>query len=84
MLEQVVCKLQCHHNAPVTGSDQEISAIRLGAVYAGYEADKLTENAIFGKWTPMAEFNTSITNPAAVAFFKPGKKYYCTFTEAPD
>lgn len=84
MIDKVVCKLQCHSNGPVTGAGDEYAAIRLGAVYANYEADKLTENAIFGKYTPMAEFNTSIANPEAAAFFKPGKKYYVTFTEAPD
>ena len=84
MLDQVVCKLHCHYNAPATGGTEEISNIRLGAVYENYEADKLTENAIFGKYTPMAEFQSAIANPNAVAFFKPGKKYYCTFTEAPD
>jgi hypothetical protein len=43
-----------------------------------------SENAIFGKATPWGETVMGIANPAAVRFFKPGKKYYVTFTEAPD
>lgn len=84
MLDKVVCKLQCHVNQPQANSPDGYHTITLGAVYANYEADKLTENAIFGKYTPFAEFRSSITNPAANAFFKEGKKYYVTFTEAPD
>jgi len=59
--------------------------IRLGAVWAGStEAQQASENAIFGKWTPMGELNMTLKNPEAVVFFKHGKKYYITITEAPD
>lgn len=85
MLEKVVAKMQCHYNQPQANSDQDFHTLRLGAVYAGYEKDKENgENAVFGKWTPFAECNMSIANPAANEFFKEGKKYYVTFTEAPD
>jgi len=85
MLDQVVAKMQCHTNQPLPNNAEGFHSIRLGAVYAGYEKDKANgENAVFGKWTPFAECNMSITNPDANAFFKEGKKYYVTFTEAPD
>lgn len=85
MLDKVVAKMQCHVNQPQPNSAEGFHSLRLGAVYAGYEKDKENgENAVFGKWTPFAECNMAIANPAANAFFKEGKKYYVTFTEAPD
>ena len=85
MLEKVVAKMQCHVNQPQEHSTEGHHTIRLGAVYAGYEKDKENgENAVFGKYTPFAECSMSVCNPAANAFFKEGKRYYVTFTEAPD
>lgn len=83
MLEKVVAKMQCHNNKQTREGD-EYHQIVLGCVYEGYEKDKLTESAIFGKYTPFGECRMAITNPAANEFFKEGKKYYVTFTEAPD
>lgn len=84
-MNQVVCKLKCHE----TPSPDEISdlpqAVRLGAVWEPDEGKReLPENAVFGKYTPWGEARLGIANPAAKAFFKPGKSYYVTFTEAPD
>ncbi len=83
MSEKVVAKMQCHTNQPQANSTDGFHSVTLGALYAGYEADKLTENAIFGKWTPFAECRMSIANPAANAFFKEGKRYYVTFMTMP-
>lgn len=84
-LTQVVAKMQCHFNQPQANSSEGFHTLRLGAVYAGYEQDKANgENAVFGKYTPFAECNMAVCNPAANEFFKEGKKYYVTFTEAPD
>lgn len=81
----VVCKMQCH---VVPGEDlinDTIQTVALGAVYEPDEGQRaLPENAIYGKWTPWGEFKAGIANPDAKRFFKPGKKYYVTFTEAPD
>jgi hypothetical protein len=56
-----------------------------GGVWEGSpEAQAASENAIFGSMTPMAEFNAMIRNEAVAAALNPGKKYYVTFTEAPD
>lgn len=85
MLEQVVAKMQCHQNSPQQGGSEGYRTIRLRAVYAGYEKDKENgENAVFGKYTPFAECSMSVCNPAANEFFVAGKRYYVTFTEAPD
>ena len=88
MGHQVVAKMQCHGNTSVPQSDVEqphLFSISLGGVWEGStEAQRKSENAIFGHWTPMADLKMSIRNPAAAEFFKPGKKYYLTFTEAPD
>lgn len=87
----VIAKMQCHENsgtarAPANKDDSPSCArIRLGAVFEGTpEGQAASENAIFGFWTPMGSVEMGICNPPAAEFFKPGKKYYVTFTEAPD
>lgn len=89
----VRAKMQCHVNegnadmGKEVGSASSYASVRLGAVYEGWPEGKdgaATENAIFGRATPCGEVSMQIANPAAAAFFKPGKKYYVDFTEAPD
>lgn len=94
----VRAKMQCHGNvgtasmgqrAPDGGNynvNTSTAQISLGAVYenADYEKREQSENAIFGMATPCGSVQLSIANPDAAAFFKPGKKYYVDFTEAPD
>jgi len=80
--------MQCHE-APELGSygedNEAVKKVRLGAVYEGSaEKQAASENAIFGKYTPWGECVMGITNPAALKFFQAGKKYYVTFTEAPE
>ena len=58
--------------------------IALGAVYEADPDKRAPENAIFGNATPWGEVVMGITNPEAKKFFKNGKSYYVTFTEAPD
>jgi hypothetical protein len=87
---RVVAKMQCHESPePGTYADnnEDAKKVRLGAVYEAFKSEEeraASENAIFGKYTPWGECVMGITNPVALAFFKPGKKYYVTFTEAPD
>lgn len=54
--------------------------VNLGAIYG-----KEGENKDFADATPSGQcwMNINSGRPAA-EFFKPGKKYYVTFTEAPD
>jgi len=59
--------------------------VSFGAVWEGTtERQAQSENAIFGEQTPCAEFKATIKNEAVAALLVPGKKYYVTFTEAPD
>jgi hypothetical protein len=90
----MVCKLQLHeitpkqHNACIDKDNKPtlpISIVKFGAVWEGSsEKQAMSENAIFGHWTPTAFFNASIANEAVIDKLVPGKKYYVTFTEAPD
>ena len=79
-LGAVVAKMQCsviESNRTFYSTQHKV---KLGAV-CGQEG----ENKDFADATPSGEcwMNISAGRPAA-DFFKPGKKYYVTFTEAPD
>lgn len=79
----VVCKMRCHE-APENPSEAP-EKVRLGAVWEPDEAKReLPENALFGKATPWGEIVLGIANPDAKRFFRPGKSYYVTFSEAQD
>lgn len=86
MAEQVVCKMQCNEVPPEGHLDDDsVQPVGLGCVYESDQGKReLPENAVFGKYTPWGSFRAGIGNPAAKKFFKPGKKYFVTFTEAPD
>lgn len=86
MSANVLCKFQCHSKTGEADADALRSAtIQLGAVWEGTtEAQQASENAIFGKWSPYGSIMLGIMNPSAAALFQPGKRYYVTFTEAPD
>lgn len=77
----VVAKMQCHNVETTRFSETfQQHKVNLGAVYS----DK-GENKDFCDATPSGACWMVITDgmPAA-KFFQPGKKYYVTFTEAPD
>lgn len=83
MIDAVVAKMQCHTLETMQYGQEAAQSYRrmkLGAVY-GTEG----ENKDFADATPSGECWMQISNgrPAG-EFFKPGKKYYVTFTEAPD
>lgn len=62
------------------GNNMQYRKVFLGAVYG-----KDGENAGFAKATPSGECWLQIdAGMPAADWFKPGKKYYLTFTEAPD
>lgn len=81
MSNKVVAKMRC--NEVTTSRFSETSKqhkVQMGAVY-GYEG----ENAAFTKATPSGALWMNIDDSApALDFFKPGKSYYVTFTEAAD
>ena len=80
MLNAVVAKMQVNVLEAKKYQHGEQLTVRLGAVYG-----KEGENKDFADATPSGEcwMNINTGRPAA-EFFKPGKKYYVTFTEAPD
>lgn len=80
-LTAVRAKMTCHGMAP-THPNSNTSKVEMGCVYSATDA---TENANFTKYTPWGNCTMGIdTDAPAAEFFKPGKKYYVTFTEAPD
>jgi len=87
----MVCKLQLHALTPsgtLFASDNSplpAAKMRFGAVWEGStDKQRMSENAMFGHWTPNAEFTATVVNESVVNNMEVGKKYYVTFTEAPD
>lgn len=83
-INAVVAKMQCHSidSSRVSSGPQGVvyHKVRLGAIY-GREG----ENKDFSDATPSGECWMQINEGRpALAFFEPGKRYYVTFTEAPD
>ncbi len=82
-LTSVVAKMACHSVDSSRWGSQEncvTHKVNLGAV-----CGKEGENKDFSDATPSGQcwMNINTARPA-LSFFKPGKKYYVTFTEAPD
>ncbi len=48
----------------------------------GYPADGADEDNTYAKWTPLANCNITVANPALFGQFKVGEKYYVDFTLA--
>jgi hypothetical protein len=83
----MVCKLTLNALAEHRFANQSEPMVKVefGAVWEGSpEKQAESENAIFGKQTPQARFDATIRNQAVIDKLQPGKKYYVTFTEAPD
>lgn len=82
-MEAVRAKMVCNRTERTeygTQPGRQYTRAHMGAVYG-----TSGENADYAKATPSGECWLQIDEgvPAA-GFFKPGKKYYVTFTEAPD
>jgi hypothetical protein len=81
MLDAVVAKMRCNsvHTSKFSETYKQ-HKVELGAV-CGNEG----ENESFTKATPAGALWMNIEEGRpALDFFKPGKSYYVTFTEAPD
>lgn len=80
-MNAVVAKMQCQFVETTKHSTTYTQhKVKLAAVY-GNEG----ENKDFADATPSGECWMQISNGRpALEFFQPGKKYYCTFTEAPE
>lgn len=80
-LTAVRAKMQCRDTGQGSPSGA-VTKVQLGCVYSSKDA---TENANFTRYTPWGSCEMGIDADApAASFFKPGKNYYVTFTEAPD
>ena len=79
-MEAVRAKMQCRAMETTDFGTWKQNKVSLGAVYGNGG-----ENKDFSDATPSGECWMVISSgrPAA-EFFKPGKTYYVTFTEAPD
>lgn len=80
MIDKVIAKMVCNTLGTTQYAFGSQTKVTLGAVYSASG-----ENKDFCNATPSGECWMQISDgmPAA-SFFKPGKKYYVTFTEAPD
>lgn len=72
------CKMRCEYNEEVQGSKPSSHRLILRAVYQ----DGAKENEEFFAATPSGTTELQVVAPAAAAGFKPGRFYYCDFTEA--
>lgn len=80
-LSAVVAKMQCNavESTKYSPTYQQ-HKVKLGAV-----CSNTGENKDFADATPSGECWMQISDGRpALGFFQPGKKYYVTFTEAPD
>lgn len=79
-LKAVVAKMVCREMESKDQGHFKQHKVSLGAV-----CGKDGENKDFSNATPSGECWMQISDGRdAKEFFKPGKKYYVTFTEAPD
>lgn len=77
-ISAVRAKMVC--NNTFQNPNGAVYKVQLGCVYS-----TTGENASFTKYTPFGACEMGIDADAPAAkFFEPGKKYYVTFTEAPD
>ncbi len=81
MTNAVVAKMQCSGiETNRWGPNQATHKVCLGAIYG-----KEGENKDFADATPSGQCWMQISaGRPALEFFEPGKKYYVTFTPAPD
>lgn len=80
-ISAVVAKMSCQVIETANyGGNKPYHKVKLGAIYG-----KEGENKDFTDVTPAGECWMQINDERpALSFFKPNKKYYVTFTEAPD
>ncbi len=73
-------KFKCSSVTNMANGTHKYQEVKLNAVYAG-ELNK--EDNEFAKATPSGSLTMSVSNPAALDYFKPDKDYYMDFSEAP-
>lgn len=86
----MVCKLRLNSKEPMKGwssANEEMpgQSVHFGAVWEGStEKQQMSENAVFGHWTPYGEFKGSILNPHVNEKLVQGHNYYVVFLDAPN
>jgi hypothetical protein len=71
-----------YNNGPDGTRTQENLTFSAVGPSGNYPADGSDENNTFARFTPNAQLNISILNPALFGQFKLDEKYYVDFTEA--
>lgn len=69
----------------IKSQSENYEELRFSAVAKndGYPKDGSDENNTFAKWTPTAELDMGITNPALIGKFTVGQEFYLDFTPVP-
>jgi hypothetical protein len=67
-------------NHMATPGSDPCAELTMAPVFGSYGDGTINES--WSKWTPSGELKMTITNPAAIAAFEPGKAYYLDFTPA--
>lgn len=77
------CKLVCQQIQKLGGVPgcEDQAKVRFGAVWEPSTGTPLSENAVFGKYTPYAEFIASIHNQSVIDSLEVGAEYYVDFTK---
>lgn len=83
MPSTIRCKMICHHSEPLpsNSNDMPMSRVRFGAVWSPESGTPGDENAVFGKYTPFAEFSASMTTAVAEQL-EVGVAYYVDILKA--
>lgn len=75
----IVCKVKVSSVAKGTDPENPQETVYLSAVYSD---DPTSDNAQWSKWTPAANFNITISNPAALGKLIEGAEYFVEFKPA--
>lgn len=81
-MEKVIAKFHCDQAAEKVSQwspDYKPEHVEMSVVQGQTEEDKVFQQA-----SPGGELKLVVINQAAKGFFKPGKKYYVSFEEAPE
>lgn len=79
-MDAVQAKMTCNYLETTQFTHSKQHKVKLGAVFSTQG-----ENKDFADATPTGSCEMTINDGRPAAdFFKPGKNYYMTFTEAPD
>jgi hypothetical protein len=76
-MSTVRAKFKCDRAEKYFSGDDECVTVYFNAVI-----DDSPENASWSKWTPSGQLQMTISNPALLEHFVPGKEYFLDIAEA--